>query len=146
MDYEEASDSEVYDALSAPPIERIERSYSLEEVRWSQTLRDRMRRIDLDAINFAFGAWDVSSGRYTALERIASAMNRVIERDPNEMFLIEGHTDAVGSDDDNLSLSDRRVETVVIILTQEFGVPPENITTQGYGEQYLKIRTEESEV
>lgn len=146
VDYEEASDSDVYDALSAPPIERIARSYSLEEVRRSPTLRDRMRRIDLDAIKFAFGAWDVSSGQYPALERIARAMNRVIERNPNEMFLIEGHTDAVGSDDDNLSLSDRRAETVAIILTQEFGVPPENITTQGYGEQYLKINTEEAEV
>ena len=146
VDYEEASDSEVYDALSAPPLERIERSYSLEEVRRSPTLRDRMRRIDLDAINFAFGAWDVSPGQYPAMERIANAMNRVIERNPNEMFLIEGHTDAVGSDDDNLSLSDRRAETVAIILTQEFGVPPENLTTQGYGEQYLKISTEEPEV
>jgi OOP family OmpA-OmpF porin len=73
-------------------------------------------------------------------------MNRVVERDPREMFLIEGHTDAVGSDEDNLSLSDRRAETVAIILTEEFGVPPENITTQGYGEQYLKVDTPEPEV
>jgi outer membrane protein OmpA-like peptidoglycan-associated protein len=104
-----------------------------------------MRRIDLDVINFGFGAWDVAPGQYPALARIAKAMNRVIERNPNEMFLIEGHTDAVGSDDDNLSLSDRRAETVAIILTEEFGVPPENITTQGYGEQYLKINTQQAE-
>lgn len=145
VDYEDASDMDVYDALSAPPIERMERVYSLEEIRRSPTLRDRMRRIDLDVINFGFGAWDVAPGQYPALERIANAMNRVIERNPNEMFLIEGHTDAVGSDDDNLSLSDRRAETVAIILTEEFGVPPENITTQGYGEQYLKISTQEAE-
>jgi outer membrane protein OmpA-like peptidoglycan-associated protein len=61
------------------------------------------------------------------------------------LFLIEGHTDAVGSDDDNLSLSDRRAETVAIILTEEFGVPPENLSTQGYGEQYLKINTQQAE-
>ena len=69
-------------------------------------------------------------------------MNRIIDRNPGEMFLIEGHTDAVGSDDDNLSLSDRRAESVAIILTEEFGVPPENLTTQGYGEQYLKVPTD----
>ena len=57
------------------------------------------------------------------------------------MFLIEGHTDAVGSDIDNLSLSDRRAESVAIILSDEFQVPPENLTTQGYGEQYLKELT-----
>jgi outer membrane protein OmpA-like peptidoglycan-associated protein len=145
VDYEEASDRDVYDALSAPPIERLERAYSLEEVRRSSTLRDRMRRVDLDAINFAFGAWDVAPGQYPALARIADAMRRVIDRNPNELFLIEGHTDAVGTDDDNLSLSDRRAETVAIILTEEFGVPPENLSTQGYGEQYLKVDTLQAE-
>lgn len=145
VDYEEASDDDVYDALAAPPVERLDRSYSLEEVRRSPMLRDRMRRIDLDVINFEFGAWDVAPDQYGALGRIAKAMKRVIDRNPNEMFLIEGHTDAVGSDEDNLSLSDRRAESVAIILTDEFGVPPENLTTQGYGEQYLKIATERPE-
>ena len=145
VDYEDASDEDVYDALSAPPVERLERTYSLEEVRRSPNLRARMRRIDLDVINFDFGAWGVSPSQYPALERIADAMNRVIDRNPNEMFLVEGHTDAVGSDEDNLSLSDRRAETVAIILTEEFGVPPENIATQGYGEHYLKINTQAAE-
>jgi OOP family OmpA-OmpF porin len=27
-------------------------------------------------------------------------------------------------------------------LTQDFGIAPENLTTQGYGEQYLKIPTQ----
>ena len=46
------------------------------------------------------------------------------------MSLIEGHTDAVGSDEDNLSLSDRRAEAVAEILTREFQVPAENLSTQ----------------
>jgi len=49
---------------------------------------------------------------------------------------------AVGSDVDNLSLSDRRAESVALVLSQQFGVPAENLTTQGYGEQYLKIPTQ----
>ena len=52
---------------------------------------------------------------------------------------VEGHTDAVGADVDNLSLSDRRAESVAQILSESFGVPPENLVTQGYGEQYPKI-------
>jgi outer membrane protein OmpA-like peptidoglycan-associated protein len=145
VDYEEASDVDVYEALSAPPVEELDRGYSLEEVRRSPMLRDRMRRIDLDSINFAFGSWEVASDQYPALERVAKAIKRVIERNADEMFLIEGHTDAVGSDEDNLSLSDRRAESVAIILTEEFGVPPENMTTQGYGEQYLKVETQDEE-
>ena len=44
----------------------------------------------------------------------------------------------VGSDVDNLSLSDRRAESAATLLTQQFNVPAENLTSQGYGEQYLK--------
>ncbi|MEZ5788068.1 MAG: OmpA family protein [Xanthobacteraceae bacterium] len=73
---------------------------------------------------------------------IADGLNRAIERNPQEVFLIEGHTDAVGSDVDNLSLSDRRAESVALVLTQQFGVPAENLSTQGYGEQYLKVPTD----
>ena len=72
----------------------------------------------------------------------AQAVQRILKRNPDEVFLIEGHTDAVGSDIDNLSLSDRRAESVAIILSDTFRVPPENLTTQGYGEQYLKVPTE----
>jgi hypothetical protein len=56
--------------------------------------------------------------------------NRAIAANPSEVFLIEGHTDAVGSDVDNLSLSDRRAEAVALVLSQQFGVPPENLTTR----------------
>ena len=59
--------------------------------------------------------------------------------------MIEGHTDAVGSDEDNLSLSDRRASAVADMLTEQFDVPAENLVTQGYGEQHLKVETQEPE-
>jgi len=145
VDYDRASEEDLYDALSAPPVEELDDRYSLDEIRSSYTLRDRMRRIDLDTINFAFGSWEVEEQDYDRLERVARAMRRVLRRNPDEMFLIEGHTDAVGSDEDNLTLSDRRAESVAHILTEEFGIPAENLTTQGYGEQFLKIPTSEPE-
>jgi outer membrane protein OmpA-like peptidoglycan-associated protein len=74
---------------------------------------------------------------------IAQAVRQVIERNASEVFLIEGHTDAVGPDIDNLSLSDRRAQSVAEALSRDFNVPPENLTTQGYGEQNLKVQTEE---
>ncbi|CLP78637.1 Outer membrane protein and related peptidoglycan-associated (lipo)proteins [Mycobacterium tuberculosis] len=48
----------------------------------------------------------------------------------------------MGSDESNLVLSDRRAESVAQVLTDAFGIPPENLATQGYGERYLKVRTE----
>lgn len=145
VDYDRASEDDLYDTLTAPPVEEIDERYSLDEIRSSYSLRDRMRRIDLDTINFAFGSWEVEERDYDRLERVARAMRRVLRRNPDEMFLIEGHTDAVGSDDDNLTLSDRRAESVANILSEEFQIPIENLTTQGYGEQFLKIDTDAPE-
>ena len=34
-----------------------------------------------------------------------------------------------------------RIVAVALVLSQQFGVPPENLTTQGYGAHYLKIPT-----
>ncbi len=132
----------IYDALLAPPVAPLPRAYTLDEIRYSADVRDRMPRIDLDTITFDTGSWDVAPDQYSRLAPIAEGIRRAVERNPNEVFLIEGHTDAVGTDEDNLSLSDRRAETVAVILTDEFKIPPENLTTQGYGEQQLKVPSE----
>ena len=127
----------LYETLEAPPLVPIERAYTLDEVRYNAPLRDRMPRIDIDTITFSTGSWEVTPDQYPALEAIAQAILRVIENSPTEVFLVEGHTDAVGNADDNLSLSDRRAESVANILTQTYMVPPENLVTQGYGAQVL---------
>jgi outer membrane protein OmpA-like peptidoglycan-associated protein len=143
VDTEELPPQRIVETLEAPPLERLERAYTLDEIRYSIALRDRMRRIDLNTINFETGSWQVDEDQVSRLTAIAEAVNAVIRRNPNEMFLIEGHTDAVGSDVDNLSLSDRRAESVALVLTQNFQVPPENLTTQGYGAHELKVQTME---
>ena len=141
----QASPALLYETLIAPPLDRIERRYSLDEIRYSAPLRDRMSRIDLNTITFDTGSWELSPDQVQRLATIADGLNRAIQRNPSEVFLIEGYTDAVGSDVDNLSLSDRRAESVAIALTQQFGVPAENLSTQGYGKQYLKIPTDAPE-
>lgn len=142
VEAERASPEDIYEVLVAPPVDQIERRYTLDEVRYSPALRDRMPRIDLDTINFELGSWEITSDQVDRLAALADAINRALQRNPDEVFLIEGHTDAVGSDIDNLSLSDRRAESVAIALTEQFQVPAENLTTQGYGEQYLKVQTD----
>jgi len=132
----------IYDTLIAPPVDRIERAYTLDEIRYSPTVRERMPSIDVDTINFETGAWEITPDQADKLQTIADGINRAIQRNPREVFLIEGHTDAVGSDIDNLSLSDRRAESAATLLTQQFNVPAENLTSQGYGEQYLKVDTQ----
>jgi outer membrane protein OmpA-like peptidoglycan-associated protein len=139
VDYDRASERDIYDTLIAPPVSRLDRAYSLDEIRYSNTLRDYVRRIDLDAVRFESGSFEITPDQYPMLDKLARGMRRAISRNPAEVFLIEGHTDAVGSDEDNLTLSDRRAEAVADVLVREFGIPPENLVTQGYGEQFLKV-------
>jgi outer membrane protein OmpA-like peptidoglycan-associated protein len=142
VDAEGASPELLYDTMIAPPVERIDRRYSLDEIRYSAGVRQRMPSIDLDSINFETGSWEVPPDQAAKLQGIADGLNRAITANPRAVFLIEGHTDAVGSDVDNLSLSDRRAESAAELLTQQFQVPAENLTSQGYGEQYLKEQTD----
>lgn len=144
VDAEQADQRLIYETITAPPIAAIPRRYTLDEVRYSPDLRARMRSVDIDTVTFETGSWEVSPNQAQRLSVIAASISQALQRAPNEVFLVEGHTDAVGSDVDNLSLSDRRAQSVAEILTRDFQVPPENLTTQGYGEQYLKVQTQEA--
>lgn len=131
----------IYQVLLASPVNTLDRRYTVDQVRYSYPLRQYMPRVDL-AINFATGSWQLSPDQVGELSVIANGINRAIDKNPREVFLIEGHTDAVGDKEDNLSLSDRRAEAVAIALTEQFQVPPENLLTQGYGEENLKVATD----
>jgi outer membrane protein OmpA-like peptidoglycan-associated protein len=145
LDIDGASEADVYAVLTEPPVEVPDRAYSLDEIRYSRPLLERMPSVDVDTINFEFGSWTVTPDQAARLAIVADAINRAVSANPSTVFLIEGHTDAVGSDVDNLSLSDRRAEAVAMVLSEQFQVPPENLTTQGYGKQYLKIPTDAPE-
>jgi outer membrane protein OmpA-like peptidoglycan-associated protein len=140
-----APDRDYYDFLGQPPVERVERVYSIDEVKSSARLRDKVRRIDLDTITFPSGSAEVPLAQAKTLRKVADAMIKLLDKDPGEVFLIEGHTDAVGADKANLVLSDQRASTVASLLSEVYGIPPENMSVQGYGERYLKIRTEAAE-
>ncbi|RWO61608.1 OmpA family protein [Mesorhizobium sp.] len=146
LDSEEVEDPEDYYAfLEQPPVERVQRLYSIDEVKRSARVRDIARRIDLDTLNFEFGSASIPETEVQKLEGVATAMEKLLEKNPAETFLIEGHTDAVGKPEANLALSDRRAEAVAEALSNAFSIPPENLTTQGYGEEYLKVDTSEPE-
>ena len=141
VDLQFATPQAVEQAIYAPPVEVVERPYTLEEIRFNERIRDKVVRIDLDTITFATGSANVEVDQIDDLEYIGYYMAQAIQQDPSKVFLVEGHTDAIGSNTSNLLLSDRRAESVALILTQYLGVPPENLVTQGYGEEYLKVPT-----
>ncbi len=145
VDYGRVRAPELERIFLAPPVAEVRERYTLDEVRYNPNLRDYMRRVDLDTVTFDSGSWRLSPAQIDQLGRVAEAMNAVIDENPDEIFLVEGHTDAVGRAIDNLSLSDRRAESVAYVLSEYYDVPPENLVTQGYGEEYLKVDTEAAE-
>ncbi|ORE98053.1 outer membrane protein/peptidoglycan-associated (lipo)protein [Aurantimonas sp. 22II-16-19i] len=142
VDIDQPDEAVYLRTLVAPPVETVERIYSVDEVVRSERIRDKVRRIDLNTINFDFGSAAIAQNQVGNLEALADAVKEVVDKNPGETFLIEGHTDAVGSEISNLALSDKRAESVASALTEYFDVPPENLVTQGYGEGYLKVDTE----
>lgn len=54
-----------------------------------------------------------------------------------DRFEIAGHTDGVGGEAYNESLSERRAQAVVNYLSSNFGIPHERLLGRGYGETYL---------
>ena len=145
LDATDAEPSAYLEFLLEPPVEQVERLYSVEEVRRSARIRDKVRRVDMDSLTFEFGKATIAEDQIQRLSDVADAMTEILDANPAETFLIEGHTDAVGRDESNLLLSDKRAETIAVALSEVFGIPPENLVTQGYGERYLKVRTEAPE-
>ena len=109
-----ASPQQIHDVLLAPPVEAVQRPYTVAEVTQNERLRDIVPRIDLDTITFDFGSSTITSSQMDELVALGQALEQVIAENPNEVYLIEGHTDAVGSQSDNLILSDQRAEAVAV--------------------------------
>ena len=120
----------------------FDRAFSLAQVRDIEEVRALVPVIDLTAITFETGSAAIRPDQAEALSRLGTLMRSYIDADPREIFLIEGHTDAVGSAASNLALSDRRAESVALAMTEYFDVPPENLVVQGYGEEFLKVPTQ----
>ena len=119
----------------------VDRTFSLNQVRTIQEVRRLSPVVELDTLTFATGSAAIDPEQASGLTDLGMAIAGIVENDPTQVFLVEGHTDATGPAALNLALSDRRAETVALALTEFFGVPPENLITQGYGESFLKVPT-----
>ena len=132
-------------ALAAKDIEKIGRTFSLRQIREIPQVRYLAATIDVDNVNFESGSSAITAEEASDLADLGSLIQEMLDKNPREMFLIEGHTDATGKAAMNLALSDRRAESVALALTEYFDIPPENMVIQGYGETELRIDTQKDE-
>lgn len=101
----------------------------LAELQAKQT--DRGMLVTLGDVLFEFGRAEIKPTAQAAIAKLSN----YLKQHPDRRVLIEGFTDSVGSDQANLTLSQRRSQAVADALRAQ-GVDPARVDTRGYGEAY----------
>jgi OOP family OmpA-OmpF porin len=86
--------------------------------------------ISLLGIKFASGRSSLDAANTALMHKVREALALF----PGASIVVEGHTDANGSDSANLILSQDRADAVKQYLVSNFQIDPERITSIGYGE------------
>jgi outer membrane protein OmpA-like peptidoglycan-associated protein len=81
------------------------------------------------SIFFITGSAELKSNSFRGLDEII----RIMRENPDMKLTIEGHTDDVGTDENNQRLSDNRAEAVKTYIVNK-GITEERISAKGFGE------------
>jgi outer membrane protein OmpA-like peptidoglycan-associated protein len=84
---------------------------------------------------FDYDSANLRPGATASLQKLG----RLIQRNPQAVFRVEGHTDSFGSDQYNIDLSQRRAETVKGWLVANMSIDSDRVQTQGYGKTRLIV-------
>jgi OmpA-OmpF porin, OOP family len=101
----------------------------LAELQAKQT--DRGLVLTLRDVLFETGKAELLPGAMRTIDKVAE----FLIKNPQRNVLIEGHTDSVGGDEYNVTLSEQRANSVRSALI-DYEVPPERITIKGYGKKF----------
>jgi outer membrane protein OmpA-like peptidoglycan-associated protein len=86
-------------------------------------------------VNFDFNSANLTSDARITLDRLGAALSD--PRLADFSFVIAGHTDAVGGDEFNQKLSERRAAVVRDYLIAQFKIDGGRLTAKGYGKSQL---------
>ena len=101
----------------------------LKDIEGKQTERGLL--VTLGDVLFAFNKSELTPQAGPRLDKLASFLKQF----PQRKLLVEGYTDAVGTDAYNMELSERRAETIREALVAR-GVDTTRVVTKGYGKAY----------
>lgn len=78
---------------------------------------------------FEYGSDQLAEGARLSLMKLGF----LIQKNPDSLFIIEGHTDSFGGEEFNLALSMRRAQAVVLWLQESLGLGDDRIRAVGMG-------------
>lgn len=99
----------------------------------ADSIEQRLRKhetVQVHSIYFGFNSAVIRPESKRVLTEIAG----ILTRNPDWKLQIDGHTDAVGNDADNLALSERRAAAVKAALVDGWHTAANRLATGGYGE------------
>jgi outer membrane protein OmpA-like peptidoglycan-associated protein len=109
---------------------RKTRSLSLGEREEIAEIASTKPKIDLD-IQFDYNSADISSSSLPSVQALGNALSDSKLR--GSTFVVAGHTDAIGGEEYNQGLSERRADSIKRYLTEKYGINGTDLVTVGYG-------------
>jgi OOP family OmpA-OmpF porin len=88
--------------------------------------------VQRQVIRFELGSAKLPLAEISQIDELAGAMQRIRQARPSVQFEISGHTDEVGTPEDNVALSLNRASTALQALAAQ-GIPLESMTVKGAG-------------
>jgi outer membrane protein OmpA-like peptidoglycan-associated protein len=154
------SADQIRDALQPKPVTRslsgpqADPAIKAKEIHFVNTLRNRKTRslslgereeileiasskpkIDLD-IQFDYNSAEIRASSMPAVQELGKALSDASLK--GSTFVVEGHTDAIGGEAYNQTLSERRADTIKHYLVEKFGIAGTDLVTVGYGKDKPK--------
>src|SRR3981081_3985905 len=109
---------------------RKTRSLSMNEREEIAEIASTKPNIDLD-IQFDYNSPEISKTSLPAARELGKALSNPDLK--GSTFVVAGHTDAIGGEEYNQGLSERRAETIKRYLTEKYGIAGTDLVTVGYG-------------
>jgi outer membrane protein OmpA-like peptidoglycan-associated protein len=109
---------------------RKTRSLSMGEREEIAEIASTKPNIDLD-IQFDYNSAEISQGSMSSVQELGKALSNSSLK--GSTFVVAGHTDAIGGENYNQDLSERRADTIKRYLTEKYGINGANLVTVGYG-------------
>ncbi len=119
---------DLYSFVMPAPV-RPERITFIDPVVQAENLLTLGDTVTLNNIHFLTASAELYEASKAGLDRLAEAL----QRHPRLRLEVGGHTDAVGKDEDNMVLSERRAKAVYDYLILR-GISADRLTYRGYGE------------
>ena len=137
LNAQDLSDNDIYTSAPSPQeiADKLFKPRYRSIVINNETVQQKESNLFAMLINFEFDSTNILPHSYALLDSVGQMMN--LESVGQKQIIIEGHTDAIGDQTYNLSLSQRRALAIKEYLEDHFNIPAERMVITGKGETEL---------